>query len=419
MSKNERGTDWTNVIIEKIVSGTDMHEINEEAMKHLRVVNPSGKLYKYRAFNKYALNNLIEGTLFCASPNSFNDPFDCRFGIGIQNAVEEVLEREMCRDDEIIEVIGRMLNGETSIDLENDKISSIFNNEQFMRVINEFKESAGTDDEMEEILIHNFESVIGILRAFIPEDSVMKKYLDKGKEISSDLISTLSDEQKREMLQGKYKMLECLKNLGVKGDVDEISALVQIDQIYNPENNERANEVNNIVDNMEQKIVENINNTYFIGSLCTDYKNRLMWSHYANSHKGFCIEYDFSEKCDESNQLLLLPVVYSRERTSLPWSMTQIEETEMYNLALTRTLQALLTKDDAWSYEKEWRVILSGTEKPGNVKMPPISCIYVGALCNGRNRAVLRNIAKKLNVPIKQMKIDRGDYELRTSDIEF
>ena len=42
-------------------------------------------------------------------------------------------------------------------------------------------------------------------------------------------------------------------------------------------------------------------------------KNNLMWSHYANSHTGFCIEYDL-RKMDKESQFLhaLYPIIYSK-----------------------------------------------------------------------------------------------------------
>ena len=39
-----------------------------------------GKLYKYRTVNKKNLKCLENGTLYCALPNSFNDPFDFKIG---------------------------------------------------------------------------------------------------------------------------------------------------------------------------------------------------------------------------------------------------------------------------------------------------------------------------------------------------
>ena len=45
----------------------------------------------------------------------------------------------------------------------------------------------------------------------------------------------------------------------------------------------------------------------------------LMWAHYADSHKGFCVEYDIPTPDEHNINLLqnLLPVIYSDERVSV------------------------------------------------------------------------------------------------------
>ena len=71
----------------------------------------------------------------------------------------------------------------------------------------------------------------------------------------------------------------------------------------------------------------------------------------------------------------------------------------------------LLTKDEAWAYEHEWRLIIpsSGSQ---DFEMPPISCIYLGALCPPESKTAIMEIAARKSIPVKQMVVDRGEYEL-------
>ena len=55
----------------------------------------SGKLYKYRSVNEHSLSNLKEGTLFCAAPSSFNDPFDCQIGLDIKSYFSDLVNEEL------------------------------------------------------------------------------------------------------------------------------------------------------------------------------------------------------------------------------------------------------------------------------------------------------------------------------------
>ena len=77
---------------------------------------------------------------------------------------------------------------------------------------------------------------------------------------------------------------------------------------------------------------------------CTrQYDNMLMWSHYANGHKGFCVGY-----CEKSILKLsdkLMEVKYSDEMTSI----NDYGEEAIINL--------LSTKSRDWCYEKEWRLL--------------------------------------------------------------
>lgn len=82
--------------------------------------------------------------------------------------------------------------------------------------------------------------------------------------------------------------------------------------------------------------------------------NVLMWSHYAEHHKGFVVELEIS--MDAPMPLLELvapfPVVYQKERPLLDWgSGCDIE-------------QYFLTKSEDWAYEEEER-ILATSQGPG------------------------------------------------------
>lgn len=46
-------------------------------------------MHKYRAINKYLLEGLVNSTIYCASPNKLNDPFDCR--VNITDAVSHAI----------------------------------------------------------------------------------------------------------------------------------------------------------------------------------------------------------------------------------------------------------------------------------------------------------------------------------------
>ena len=78
----------------------------------------------------------------------------------------------------------------------------------------------------------------------------------------------------------------------------------------------------------------------------------------------------------------------------------------------------LLTKDKEWEYENEWRILIGATED-SEFAMPKVSCIYLGASIEKENRDKIVAIAKKQDIPVKQMKVDRGAYDLHAEDALF
>ena len=66
-------------------------------------------------------------------------------------------------------------------------------------------------------------------------------------------------------------------------------------------------------------------------------------------------------------------------------------------------------------FENEWRVLLPAANPP-DIKVP-ITAIYLGAHITPENKAILLEIAKNHRIPVKQMKTDRGAYELHAEDV--
>lgn len=88
--------------------------------------------------------------------------------------------------------------------------------------------------------------------------------------------------------------------------------------------------------------------TYFLLSLTRKEKCPLMWSHYADEHKGLLIELEteglFRHESDDTRlwNMNLCEVKYSQNRPMLTLSDPKPE--------------TWLVKDNCWAYENEWRI---------------------------------------------------------------
>lgn len=96
-----------------------------------------------------------------------------------------------------------------------------------------------------------------------------------------------------------------------------------------------------------------------IYSLSNNFKDELLWSHYANSHKGFCIEYDLNKLLDNfSNEdLYYFPVKYSRIPPHI--GMNDIIDKDLNSIV--RKISG--TKSRNWKYENEIRIIRNTSGK--------------------------------------------------------
>jgi hypothetical protein len=122
-----------------------------------------------------------------------------------------------------------------------------------------------------------------------------------------------------------------------------------------------------------------------IFSLSETWKSPLMWSHYADEHRGLCIEYDTTQIAHPD----LAAVDYRSPRSVkvsdlIEWKLNGSAEAEsrVYNTFF-------FSKASGWKYEKEWRDIhpSSGAHDTGF----SIVAVYFGLRCDS---AVITSIVK-------------------------
>lgn len=142
------------------------------------------------------------------------------------------------------------------------------------------------------------------------------------------------------------------------------------------------------------------------------FQNTLMWSHYADSHKGFCVVYKLSPEMrfnkENSAYYTLSPMNYHRKPIDL------IKETEFDGKA------ALLTKSKAWEYENEYRLLMydpSKKEDYFSMSLDPgsyVDAIIFGMKCSDSTRNIIRSILKGREVKYYEMREDLSNiYSLK------
>lgn len=138
--------------------------------------------------------------------------------------------------------------------------------------------------------------------------------------------------------------------------------------------------------------------------------NELLWAHYANSHKGFCIEYDLDklDTCIVDSIDYRIDVLYQVNKpTILPNDLIE-----------TKIKKAFSTKSLAWEYENEFRVIFtsSGVKK---ISFKAIKAIYFGLNMPLVERNAIVNGLKDKGIGFYQIERVGKDYKLSASKLLF
>lgn len=422
MTMKEEKRQFVEAMLENFDEKIDTNVYKEGVLKLLLKDTNGGKLYKYRCVNEYALDNLKNGTLYCAEPTSFNDPFDCKIGMGILDSwIQRVGNEFSLVLENLIGVDVLIDQNDESTCVKDDKalINFLHDNKDLLAFIQKLKESKNSNEDLVQVIKNNFEALGKLIVFFMscryPEFVKLQSMGDCDFSAFKDIIKKNID-----FIEKINNLSDCAKIFEISEDVDAGSLMTFIEQKYNPDNLENVKEIDQTITALSMKIDNSIEQSYRVGCLCTDNKNKLMWSHYGDGHRGFCIEYDFSSCLNFLKNIDLLPVLYSEERVVIPEeiifeknkSMQEIEDS--YKRAL---IKSLITKDDVWNYENEWRILIADPKGDGNIEMPPISCIYIGALCTNEDKEQLVKMAKKLHIPVKQMNVDRDHYELHVGSI--
>lgn len=187
------------------------------------------------------------------------------------------------------------------------------------------------------------------------------------------------------------------------------------------------------------KEVLNVYREYLIGCFTTNLTSNLpMWAHYANNHKGICVEYEVV------SPKFFYPVIYEKGRhlsnkicmnflalsvKDMNGIITDEEEKdlELYSQIL---YYSTMIKDKSWEYEDEYRYIihkmkLEGKEIKGGTLLNTrdmgikISGIYLGMCCEEKYKNRLIEVAKALGIKIYQMCFNdkANDYALDYKEI--
>lgn len=164
----------------------------------------------------------------------------------------------------------------------------------------------------------------------------------------------------------------------------------------------------------QEPLLKIIKDSLRICCFCEIPNSNLMWSHYADYHKGFCIEY--STKSLFKNEIVrkfLHPVYYSNQRTNA--------SNHIFNSLKGETnvfigVIASILKSPEWMYEKEWRFVAPFGIANGS---PSFSfCqpnrIILGTRVDPSAESTISEIAKNKHIPLINATLDHKGFDIHT-----
>lgn len=441
---------------EKITSASP-EELRDMILKRFKP--QKYKLYQYCSFDEdydlvkntkpdcdynYGYKNLVQKIVYAASPSRFNDPFDCAIGFSSESMLGDILKS--------------FLNLEY-VDMKVDK-----------KVIkNLFMDYDSREERLEEVLTWKASIIRDILIEVFQNEHIYKRFMNKKgydkkplniaekKQIMRDILGQKGFQEsflehfldKKFMNETNYN---ALKNMFDNNRI-LIDSIVLEPVTINTNNNNGIDEIKvdldkinilgshhglNSVSNQTLMMRETLNNAYL---MATDglkkFKDKidahfgitcfskacdlpLMWSHYANKHKGFVIEYDLTKLT--SNDVLKLPfllnVKYQSKRPRLdPYELQKLQNNatgENVIAILNKTFyDVMFIKSIIWKKELETRnVILVKKEEDRKIPFDCVSSIYLGVNSGEKLRTLMTELCEKEIYNLYQFEMDKDEYKI-------
>lgn len=146
-----------------------------------------------------------------------------------------------------------------------------------------------------------------------------------------------------------------------------------------------------------KELIRYSQNEFGVCCFMEDKFSQLMWSHYADGHKGFCVEFSFDE---ERFNNFVYPICYRKEMVNIEMKSPKAD-----------FLPIMLTKSEDWAYEREWRLVFTGKDQ-GLHEAPKIKAVYLGAKIEEPDKRRISDICRMKGYEIYQMDTKYGKYQL-------
>ena len=371
-------------------------ELNFEDMKH-GIDKAGGLFYQYRPCRRdvatiYDIENIRHGVVYAQTPLNMNDPFDSMIGYSpekmYENCISMLVEELNIEDESFKFIISQFL-----------KYKAVGKLAEFICMLNDLKK-------------YLFSRQVSMHQVNVPIIIFIRQNLNT---LYAKCPKKIKGVLSKEVFAAFLLIVSDMESVNITED--NLADMLKLD---------------NVLDELYEKAVDIKDNVYiptlrtFLSKLTVScfsvsgWDNQLMWSHYANSYAGICIEYDFNQIKDVIG--FIYPVEYTTERPTLSLQDLGVAGFNLGSEASVRScepnmgaiLSYLLAKNVCWNYEKEWRIINVGEENtPLFIDLPFVKSVTFGMNMDPICKQLLWDVCTEKGIECYEIEIGTENYELR------
>ncbi|WP_321279179.1 DUF2971 domain-containing protein [Marinifilum fragile] len=303
-------------------------------------------MFKYSPINSYSLRNLQKNQIFFNNPLNFNDPFDTFHPAKIKG-----------------------LSDQKFVDLYCDYSKREFDKKALLGIINK---------------------------------NISKQDFYNFCEEHIDYIFDFNDESGNQIFKNKSDFLEQLNN------IEELNSnfVENIGSFFSAIKLKIQESILQTLQNIRQESFSKI------GVCCfsKNNSNLLMWSHYADNHQGFCLEFDSNIKPFSKT----FEVTYESEIPDINLDLLYNEKDEL------DFIEKLLSfKSIDWKYEEELRIFHKESNKSYFYPAHSLKAIYFGIRANQSDIEIICSIIKSQNPSVKFYRMKKQEVTFGVIPEEF
>lgn len=376
----------------------------EREMKEA-IKKSGGLFYQYRPCRRddstiYDIENIRHGVVYAQTPLNMNDPFDSQIGFSAEQIYDECISM-------FIESI-------------NNKID-----DDYLKIIIE-------------LLIKN--KLLGTMASFITLIKNVKKELKKHQKAMHKGYMKFSDFIRSNMTQLYSKLPTKIKNEYTKDILNAIMLIIiRLDNVEITEESLLSIvKLDNALDEIQKSAEKTRDELYpeiytdFVSQLtvscfsASGWNNQLMWSHYANSYSGICVEYDFTRI--KKHIGFIYPVKYQNTRPTISMKDLGIAGFDLSSdkriiksqFDVERLISQLLIKNTCWDYEREWRIINIGERNtPIFLELDCINSITFGFNMDKVCKRLLMDVCREKNISCYEIVLSKESFQIERKPLDL